>query len=87
MDKVNLAVAYATGKHGPAAYNNGRYVQAQCSHEHAGDDFIAVGYQHQAVKRMGHSHNLDRVGNKLTAGKGVLHAFVVHGYAIANADG
>ena len=76
----------AAGQHGAAADEDGRDVEPQGRHEHARDDLVAVGHQDQAVKRVGHGHDLDGVGDELPGGQGIFHALVVHGHAVADAD-
>ena len=73
-DQVDRLAAVAAGEHRPAADDDGRDVQAQRGHDHAGDDLVAVGDQHERVERLRHAHDLDRVGDQLAAGERVLHA-------------
>ena len=75
------------GEHGAAADHDGRQVKAGGSHEHARNDLVAIGNQHQGVEGMGRGHDLNAVGDQLPAAQGVFHADVVHGDAVADADG
>ena len=75
------------GQHRAAADEDGRDVQPHRGHQHAGDDLIAVGDEDQRVEGMGFGHDFHGVGNQLAAGQAVFHAGVVHGDAVADADG
>ena len=75
------------GQHGAAADKDTGQVQPAGGHEHAGDDFVAVGNEDHRVQRMGGEHDLDGIGDELPGGQGVLHAGVVHGQAVADPDG
>ena len=52
-----------------------------------GDDLVAVGDQHKAVKAVGGGQGLHGVGDQLPGGQGVVHAPVAHDDAVAHADG
>ena len=74
-------------QHGAAGAEDSREIQPQGGHQHTGHDLVAVGDEHQAVKGVGIGHDLHGVGNVLPGGQGVEHALVVHGDAVADADG
>ena len=75
------------GTHRTAGRKNGRDIEAHCPHQHTGNDLVAVRNADHRVERMGGSHGLDAVGDDLAAGKGVFHAGVAHGDAVADRDG
>ena len=83
----NVVSLVPAGQHGTAAAEHRRDVHAQGRHQHAGDDFVAVGDHDHAVKRMAVDQCFHAVRNQFAAGEGVLHAFVAHGDAVADADG
>ena len=82
-----LAVAAAAGEHGAAGDQHGGDVQAARGDEHAGDDLVAAGDEDHGVKLVALDGTLDGVRNHLSAGERVAHALVVHGDAVADADG
>ena len=49
-DQVHFLAPEAAGQHGAAADQDGRDIEPQGRHEHAGDDLVAVGHQDQAVE-------------------------------------
>src|SRR5690606_33657388 len=51
--------------HWAAGYEDGRDVQAQCGHEHAGGDLVAVGDADQRVSTVRIDHVLHRVRNQI----------------------
>ena len=82
-----IAALVATGKHRAARYQHRREVHAARSKKHAGNDLVARGDQDNAIEGMALHNAFYRVGDNLTAGKGIMHAVMVHGDAIANTDG
>ena len=82
-----LALRPATGEHRPAGDDHGRQVEPRGGHEHAGDDLVAVGDQHDRVERVRRDGDLDGVGDDLAARERVAHPHVVHRDAVAHADG
>ena len=87
VGQVHGPTVQAAGQHGPAADDDGRQVEPGGSHQHTGDDLVAVGDEHQGVEGVGLGDDLHRIGDELAAGQGVLHARVVHGQPVADADG
>ena len=79
------AVVGAPGEHRPAAHHDGRQVEAHGGHEHAGDDLVARGHEHESVEGVRLRHRLDRIGDQLAARQRVQHAAMVHGEAVADA--
>jgi len=75
------------GRHGAAADEDSGDVHPHRGHEHAGDDFVAVGDADHPVETMGAHHGFHAVGDQLPRGEGILHAAVAHGDAIVDADG
>ncbi len=65
---VEIGVVVAC-QHGAAADDDGRNVQAQRGHEHAGHAFVTVGNEHEPVKRMGRGHNLYGVSDNFPRGQ------------------
>ena len=82
-----LAVAAAAGEHGAAGDQHGGDVQAARGDEHAGDDLVAAGDEDHGVKLVALDGAFDRVCNYLSAGEREAHALVVHGDAVADANG
>ena len=80
-------VVQPSRQHGAAGDKNGGNVQPGGGHEKAGDVLIAVGNHHQPVKLVGNGHGLGGVGDEVPGDKGVLHAHVAHGDAVAHGDG
>ena len=83
----HLVAIGLTGHHGATGAEDGGDVHPQGRHDHAGHDLVAVGDKHQTVKGMGVGHDLHGVRDVLTAGQREEHALVVHGNAVAHADG
>ena len=54
---------------------------------HARHDFVAVGDAHGGIERMALNSAFKAVGNSLARNQRVMHAVVVHGNAVANANG
>ena len=89
-DQIDLAIRVqrmSAGQHGPPADENSRQVQTGGGHEHAGDDLIAVGDHDHGVKGVGGGHDFHGIGDQLAAAQGIFHADVIHGDAVADADG
>ena len=61
--------------------------RTKCGHQHARNDLVAIGDEDEAVEGVSHGHDLDGIGDQLTACQRVPHAHVVHGDAVAHADG
>jgi hypothetical protein len=85
--QVHRFAVQLTGQHRAAADQDGRQIQTGGSHQHARDDLVTVGDEHQRVKSVGPGHHLHRIGDQLAAGEGVFHPHVVHRQAVADADG
>jgi len=75
------------GQHGASADDNGRDIEPCRCHEHTGNDFVAIGHQDQGVKGMGHGRHLNGIGDEFPGRQGIVHAFVVHGNPVTDADG
>ncbi len=86
-DEIHLTMAHPTGEHGPAAHHDGGNVETHGSHEHPGDDLVAIGNQDQPVKGVSHGHDFNRIGDEFPAGKGVAHAGMIHGDAVTHPNG
>ncbi len=74
------------GQHRPSRDHHRGQVEAGRGHHHAGHHLVAVGDQHQSVEGVSLGHDLHRVGDDLAADQRVVHALVVHGQAVADAD-
>ena len=61
--KADFLAAIAAGQHRAAAAYHGGHIHTDGGHDHAGNDFIAVGHENQAVQLVGHEHRLDAVTN------------------------
>ena len=85
-DEINGFVLDLSRKHRSAADKNGREVEPQRRHQHAGNNLITVGNEHQRVERMGHCHDFNGIGDQLPAGQRIFHAGMVHGDAVTDAD-
>ena len=81
-----LFTAEMACQHRTAGNQNGRNVQTSGSHQHAGNDLVAVRDEHQTVQLMGLCQRLYAVRDQLTACQRILHADVAHGDAVAYAD-
>ncbi len=86
VDQVDLLPLELAGQHGAAADHDGRDVEARRSHEHPGDDLVAVGDEDEAVERVGHRHRLDGVGDQFAGAQRVLHPLVAHDDPVADPD-
>ena len=87
VGEVDRAAVETAGEHRTTADDDGRKIDAGGGHQHAGDDLVAIGDENEPVKGVGPDNDLDGVGDQLAAGEGVFHAQVVHGEAVADADG
>ena len=74
-------------EHGAPADHHRRDVQPGSGHEHPGDDFVAVGDQHQGIKGMAVGHRFDAVRHQFPTGQGVFHPVMAHGDPVADTDG
>ena len=82
-----LAAAAAAGKHGAAGDENGGDVQAARRDKHAGNNLVAAGDENHGVELVALHGAFDRVRDDLAAGERIVHALVVHGDAVAYANG
>ncbi len=82
-----LATATAAGEHGAAGNQHGGDVKAAGGDEHAGDDLVAAGDEDHGVNLMALDGALDGVCDDFSAGEREAHALVVHGDAVADANG
>ena len=78
---------HLAGFHRPARNEHDGDVQAQCRHQHARGDLVAVGDTHQGVGAMGVAHVFHRIGDQVAAGQRIQHAAVTHGDAVVHGDG
>ena len=85
--KAHSLIAVTSGHHRPAADKDRREVHPAGRHQHTRHDFIAVGDENHRIHWVRGQHDLDRIGNQLPRTKRILHALVVHGQAVAYADG
>ena len=75
------------GEHRTAGDEHRRDVHAQRAEQHAGDDLVAVGDAHGRVEGVALDGALEAVGDGFARHERVVHAVVVHGDAVAHADG
>ena len=75
------------GEHGAAGDEHRGDVHAQRAEQHAGDDLVAVGDAHGRIEGMALDGALEAVGDGFARHERVMHAVVVHGDAVAHADG
>ena len=73
--------------HRPTGDEDGRDVEPQRRHQHAGRDLVAVRDAHQRVGAMGVGHIFDAVGDHLARGQRIEHAVVAHRDAVVDRDG
>ena len=73
--------------HRPAGDEDGRDVQPQRRHQHAGRDLVAIRNADQGVGAMGVGHVFDAVGDHLARGQRIEHAVVSHRDAVVDRDG
>ena len=83
---VSFAVVFA-GEHRTTRNKYGGKIKPAGSQKHTRGNLVAVGDENHSVKRMSCKHNLDRIRDKLTGTKAVLHTLVVHSKSVANTDG
>ncbi len=74
------------GEHRAPAHQDGRDVDPGRGHQHSRRDLVAIRDQDQGVELVGLGHGLDRVGDELPAGQGIVHSHVAHGQAVADPD-
>jgi len=85
--KTDILAVIPPCKHRAAAADDSRNIQANRGHHHAGNNFIAVRDQNEAVQLMRHCHGFHTVRNQLTAGQRIFHSNVSHRNSVADADG
>ncbi|KAG1083814.1 hypothetical protein G6F40_014656 [Rhizopus arrhizus] len=73
--------------HRSAGDEHHRDVQAQCGHQHAGSDLVAVADAHQRVGAVRVDHVLHGVGDDLAAWQRIQHAVMAHRDAVVHGDG
>ncbi len=86
LGQADFSPLVVAGQHGAAGDQHHRDVEPRGRHDHARDDLVAVGDEHQAVQPVGLGHDLHRVGDDFARHQGVVHALVVHRQAVADAD-
>ena len=82
-----LPVGARAGEHGAAGDEDRGHVRPQGPQDHAGNDLVAVRDAHQAVEGVPHDGAFHGIGNDLARDERVVHALMVHGDAVAHADG
>ena len=75
------------GKHGAAGNENRRNVHAQGAEHHARDNLVAIGNAYGSIELMALNSAFEAVGDSFAGNERVMHAIVVHGNAVAHADG
>ena len=81
------AAGLMAGKHRAAGDEHGGDVHAKSAQNHTRDDLVAVGDAHDAVECVALDRTFQAVGDDLARYKRVVHARMVHGDAVAHADG
>ena len=81
------ATGLMAGKHRAAGDEHGGDVHAKSAQNHTRDDLVAVGDAHDAVECVALDRAFQAVGDDLARHKRVVHARMVHGDAVAHADG
>ena len=76
-----------TGEHGAARDKDGGKVYAQRAQEHARNDLVAVGDANGGIESVALDSDFKAVCDGLARDQAVVHAVVVHGDAVAYADG
>lgn len=76
-----------TGKHGAAGNENRRNVHAQGAEHHARNNLVAIGNAHGSIELMALNSAFEAVGDSFAGNERVMHAIMVHGNAVAHADG
>ena len=74
-------------QHGASADKDTGQIHAAGRHQHARHDLVAVRDKHRRVQRMRGQHDFDGVRDQFAGAERILHALVVHGDAVADADG
>ena len=87
VERLDLAAeVHLAGLHRAARHEDGRHVEAQARHQHAGRDLVAVGDAHHGVGAMRVDHIFDAVGDDLATGQAVQHAVMAHRDAVVDCD-
>ena len=82
-----VATSFMAGKHGAARNEHRRNIHAQGTKHHAGNNLVAVGNAYGSVKLVALNSAFEAVGNGFAGNERVMHAIMVHGNAVAHADG
>ena len=75
------------GEHGPAGNEHGGDIQTRRGDEHAGDDLVAAGDENHRIELVALDGALDGICDDLARDQTVVHTLMVHGDAVAYADG
>ncbi len=86
LREADLLALVVAGQHGAAGDQNHGDVQPGRGHDHAGHDLVAVGDEHQAVHPCALAMISTESAMTSRRHQGVVHALVVHGQAVADAD-
>ena len=87
-DQVDdLSICCFPGSHWSARDEDGGDVNAHRGHQHAGNDFVAVGDADHAVKLWASIIVSTQVGDQFAGGQGIFHAGVAHGDTVIDGDG
>ena len=70
IDEIDGLAPEASRKHGSAAHEDRGDVEAQGSHHHAGDDFVAVRHEHETVEGVSLAHHLYGIGDRAPLNRG-----------------
>ena len=87
LTNTDVAPVMAACQHRSSADQNGRNVQTCCRHQHSRNNLVAVWNQNKSIKARRHGNGLNRIGDQLTAGKGVFHPCMPHCNSITHTDG
>ena len=88
IERLRLAGEHhLAGFHRPAGDEDGRDVEAQRRHQHAGRDLVAIGDADHGVGAVGVDHVFDRVGDQFARRQRIEHAVMAHGDAVIDGDG
>ncbi len=88
VERLRLAGEHdLAGLHRPAGDEDGRDVEAQRRHQHAGRDLVAIGDADHRVGAVGVDHVFDAVGDQLARRQRIEHAVMAHGDAVIDGDG
>ena len=82
-----LSALIMPGEHGPAGDEHGGDIQTRRGDEHAGDDLVATGDEDHRIELVALDSALDGICDDLARDQTVVHALMVHGDAVAHADG